>query len=67
MKTPSAREITLTKLRVAGYHDDQATFTRAYVEGRVSYQVAKEAFRVGRAQRAAGVRCDCHECREAKP
>jgi hypothetical protein len=60
------REHALTKLRVAGYHDDRATFTRTYVEERVSYAAAKAAYAEGRAARARGVPCDCHDCKTEK-
>ena len=62
-KTPSAREVALTKLRVAGYHADAAAFTQTYIEARVSYAVAKEMFRAGAMQRERGVRCDCNDCK----
>lgn len=54
---------TLTSLiRTAGYHDDKATFTRLYVENRISKAAADEAFRSGRQARAVGVRCTCSAC-----
>lgn len=62
-RNPSRRTVMLTKLRVAGFHDDRATFTRVYVEERISLAVAREQFAIGRQQRAAGVRCDCYECK----
>jgi hypothetical protein len=65
MKKPSRREVALTKLRVAGYHTDSASFVRLYVEERVSYAVAKEQFRIGSEMRNAGTRCDCFECKRA--
>jgi len=66
IKQPSAREVALTKLRVAGYHGDRATFTLVYIEARVSYAVAKEHYRRGADMRQSGAfRCSCHECRGA--
>jgi hypothetical protein len=64
-KTPSRREVALTKLRVAGYHADSASFVRLYVEERVSYGVAKEQFRIGAQMHTAGTPCDCFECKRA--
>lgn len=64
-KAPSHREVVLSKLRVAGYHEDLASFTRLLIEERISHSVAREQFRAGRDMKAAGVRCDCHECKEA--
>jgi hypothetical protein len=62
-RLPSHREVVLTKIRVAGYHEDHAAYTRLLIEERVSKAVADEQFRNGRAQRASGVRCDCYECK----
>jgi hypothetical protein len=66
-KKPSRREVALTKIRVAGYHEDRATFTRTYIEERVSYQVAKNAYADGQRFRASGVRCTCHDCGTSNP
>lgn len=49
-------------LRIAGYHADRAAFTRLYVENRVSYSAATEAYRAGQKARDAGVRCTCRDC-----
>jgi hypothetical protein len=54
-KRPSQRELTLSHMRIAGYDDDSATWTRLLVEGRISYAVAKEAWRQGKAMKAAGI------------
>lgn len=56
------REYLLAYLRVAGYHEDRATFTRLYIENRISRPAAEDAFRAGRQAKVRGVRCDCHEC-----
>jgi hypothetical protein len=64
-KQPSRREVVLSMLRVAGYHEDSASFTRLLIEERISRSVANEQFNNGRAMRSAGVRCDCHACKEA--
>lgn len=63
----SKREQALGWIRVAGYHEDSAAFTRLYIENRVSLAAAKEAFRNGRAQRAAGVPCSCRDCSLPQP
>ncbi len=57
------REHLITYLRVAGYHEDAARFTRLLIENRISYARAKEAFAEGRTLRARGMRCDCHDCK----
>lgn len=60
------REHLLAHLRVAGYHEDRAAFTRLYIENKISKAKADEAFRQGRAMKAAGVGCDCHDCKAAR-
>jgi hypothetical protein len=56
------RSMAIIHIRVAGYHADRATFTRLYVENRVSYEAAKRAYGEGQRMRAVGVRCMCSEC-----
>ncbi len=60
------REQALTYLRVAGYHGDRASFTRLYVENRVSYVAAKKAYEQGRAALARGISCNCNDCKRKK-
>ena len=57
------REHLLAHLRVAGYHEDRAAFTRLYIENRVSKKVADDAFNVGRTMRRNGVGCGCSDCK----
>ena len=56
------RKTLLVRLRVAGYHEDRRDWTRLYVEGRVSFHVARQEWDRGQAMRSAGVRCTCREC-----
>ncbi len=58
------RSIAIALIRTAGYHNDSATFTRLYVENRISLKVAKRAFAEGRKLKAGGVGCTCLECQE---
>lgn len=58
------RADALAWIRIAGYHDDTASYTRLYIENRVSYTAARAAFTAGRAQRAAGSRCTCSDCKK---
>lgn len=58
------RKDALTALRTAGYHDDRRTWTHLYVENRISFHVAENAWNDGRRAKIAGVKCNCHECRE---
>lgn len=54
-KRPSQRELTLSHMRLAGYGDDHKAWTRLYVEGRVSYAVAKKMWQQGVELRRRGV------------
>lgn len=54
-KRPSQRELTLAHMRIAGYDDDAATWTRLLIENRISMPVAKEAWRQGKAMKEAGI------------
>lgn len=57
------RDDALAYIRIAGYHDDARQFTRLYVENRISITAAREAYRTGQNQRAAGVPCTCNQCK----
>jgi hypothetical protein len=57
------RAQTLATLRIAGYHDDSQTWTRTYLEGRVSRAAADAAWREGQHAKAAGRPCTCTACR----
>lgn len=59
------RKDALEWMRIAGYHNDKAAFTRLLIENRVGKAAADAAFFTGRAQREAGVKCGCHECKAA--
>lgn len=54
-KGPSQRELTISHLRIAGYDNDNATWMRLYVENRISYAVAKQAWADGVRMRNAGI------------
>ena len=61
------RKQAIALLRVAGYHDDRRAFTRLYVEHRISFTAAQDAFKAGARARGAGVPCACPECKCACP
>jgi hypothetical protein len=61
------RKQALNAIQFAGYHEDRATGTRLYVENRVSITAYNEAFNKGRRAKAAGVPCNCMECKEVIP
>jgi len=54
-KRPSQRELTLAHLRIAGYDNDSATWTRLYIENKISYAAAKQAWAEGVRMREAGI------------
>lgn len=58
----SKRQIAIQLAKVAGYHDDKKTFTRLSIEARVSRPALYEAWTIGKAARAGGMKCHCHEC-----
>lgn len=53
-------------LRVAGYHRDSKTFTRLYVENRVSREAADAEWRRGADMKAAGIACGCTDCKSMR-
>ncbi|MDH4172113.1 MAG: hypothetical protein OEW90_01810 [Betaproteobacteria bacterium] len=57
------REDALTLAKVAGYHNDSRSFTRLIIEQRVNRATMNRAWHAGTNARAAGVLCDCRECR----
>jgi hypothetical protein len=60
------RADVLAHIRIAGYHDDQATRVRLMVESRVSRRAADDAWSIGRVQRRLGIPCGCIHCKEKK-
>ena len=61
------RELTLTIAKVAGYHADNKTFTRAFIEGRVNMQAMQRAWNEGASARLNGAGCSCYACKTLKP
>ncbi|NBU79823.1 MAG: hypothetical protein EBS50_12265 [Sphingomonadaceae bacterium] len=57
------RESAIIRLRIAGYHNDSREFVSAYVENRISREVADKAWQNGQAQREAGVKCGRYACK----
>ena len=62
---PSKRETALALMRVAGYHDDQKARVRLIVENKISRVAFYVAWSEGRRAKAAGVPCECFECKQA--
>lgn len=54
-KRPSQRELTLAHMRIAGYDNDRASWTRLLIENKISYAVAKQAWADGVRMREAGI------------
>ena len=49
---------------VAGYHEDQKTFTRCYLSNRLSMAKAQEAYARGQRAKENGIPCTCGECKK---
>ena len=61
-KVVSKTDQALQGIKIAGYHGDQKTFIRLYVEHRISIRRARVAYASGEVAKATRVRCNCHEC-----
>lgn len=59
------REQKIHEAKVAGYHNDSASFTRLLIEALVNRDVMKDAWSVGVKLKKAGVPCHCNECKAA--
>ena len=60
------RDTAIILLKIAGYHDDNRSFVRLYVENHISITNARLAFDQGAKMRMMGVPCHCHQCTETK-
>lgn len=58
------RADALAHIRIAGYHDDDKAAMRIYVENRISAERYRNAFQDGQRAKAAGVKCECHRCKQ---
>lgn len=56
------RTLALTQARIAGYHNDNSTFTRLAIGSRIGRETLKAAWRDGVLAREAGVPCPCELC-----
>ncbi len=61
------RTDALAWIRIAGYHNDQKSFVRLYVENRVSRKSADEAWAKGVKAKESGMGCACHQCKNQPP
>lgn len=59
------RKNALTKIRMAGFHEDRGMGTRIMIDAHISIGVYQKEFQKGRDMKKAGVRCDCLDCRPA--
>lgn len=57
------REKALAICKIAGYHNDQKAFTRAYITNKLSYNAAVEAYDEGIKAKEYGIKCTCSECK----
>ena len=61
----SKKAILISKLRMAGYHQDNSELTRIRLDyrGRMKWEDMKSHFIDGIQMRKNGVPCNCSECR----
>lgn len=57
------RKIALEYMKIAGYHNDTAAFTRLYCESRINPAICREQFRIGYNAKINGIKCNCSECK----
>lgn len=62
----TTRKTALTLAKIAGYHDDTASFTRLIIESRVNRQAMNEAFLNGKQAKQNGVKCNCYQCQQER-
>lgn len=58
----SAYGRAIESMRYAAYHDDRKAWTRLYIENRVSFLRANEAWKSGVAAKERGIPCRCPDC-----
>lgn len=56
------RELAITNMRIAGYHDDQRERARLLIESRVNRQTINKAWDEGVRAKQNGVKCSCFFC-----
>ncbi|MNR48412.1 hypothetical protein D3C85_1676500 [compost metagenome] len=59
----SKRSLALADFRIAGFHQDNKSFTRLLIERRVKRSIAEQQFLNGQALRAKGATCSCMQCK----
>lgn len=61
------RAKAIAYLRIAGYHNDLARWTRVYCENRIGIAAARKAWDFGVLQKERGVKCTCTTCNPTTP
>lgn len=61
------RAQALAAARVAGFHNDSATYTRLCIEERVNRIDMRAAWAEGVRAKSKGVACDCRACQRGSP
>lgn len=61
------RELVFQQIKVAGYHGDYRTATRLLIENPISRKRYNEAWESGAKAKAAGVPCNCYQCKRGAP
>ena len=58
------KNLILSYMQVAGYHNDFKRFTRLLCENNINKKQANEAFSNGITMRINGIKCKCYDCNE---
>ena len=58
------REIAIKQAEMAGYHGDNARWTRLLVESRVNRTTLNNAWLRGATLKTLGVKCTCYYCKQ---
>lgn len=56
------RTDAIAYMRIAGYHNDLARWTRLFIENRVGREAANLAWVTGKTQKQRGMKCTCTTC-----
>ena len=57
------RAYYLAEFEAAGWHKDEKLFVELFREGRVEYNDANAAYRIGLSRKQAGIACACPKCK----
>lgn len=65
-KQPTKRTVWLSRMRIAGFHNDSAAYTRLLIEAKVNRAELELAWREGVLLKQQGALCGCSGCIAAR-